>query len=472
MPEYDAIVVGAGPNGLAAAVELARNGCKVLLVEGADRVGGGTRSEALTLPGFVHDICSTSYPMGVGSPYYSRLPLHEFGLEWVYPDVPLAHPFDGGHAAVMEQDIGATAAGLGVDGEPYRRLMEPLLENVDKLAHDILGTFRWMWHPFLMARFGLSAARSASGLVKSRFKTEEARALFAGVAAHSFLRLDRAPSAAFGLALMLYGHRNNWPFVRGGCQGLADTLALYFESLGGEVQTGWWVKNVDELPPARAVLLDVTPRQVLEMAGHRLPGYYRWQLSRYRYGAGVFKIDWALDDPIPWEAPECRRAGVVHLGATLEEMETSERLAAKGLHAERPFILLAQASLFDPTRAPEGKHTGWAYCHVPSGSKVDMTERIEQQVERFAPGFKKRILARNVRYSHDVWAANPNYIGGDINGGKQDIRQMIGRPALQFWPYRLSRDGLYLCSSSTPPGGGVHGMCGYHAARTALRDLS
>lgn len=469
--QYDAVVVGAGPNGLAAAIVLARAGCSVLVIEAADTVGGGARSAALTLPGFVHDRCSAIHPLGAGSPLFRTFPLDRFGLKWIQPPAPLAHPLDDGTAVLLERSVEATAAGLGPDAAAYRRLMAPLVADVDRILRFILGPLRIPRHPLTLARFGLKALRSAAGLASERFEGERARALFAGLAAHSMLPLERSPSAAVGLVLAILAHTAGWPLPRGGSQRIADALAGYLRSLGGEVVTGRPVRALDELPPARAVLFDLTPRQVLAIAGQRLPAGYRHRLERYRYGPGAFKVDWALAGPIPWRAPECRRAATVHLGGMLDEIATAERAVAAGRHPERPFVILAQPSLFDPSRAPEGKHTAWAYCHVPNGSSVDMTGRIEAQVERFAPGFRELILARNVLSPADLERYNPNYVGGDINGGVLDLRQLFTRPAPRLNPYTTPDSRLYICSSSTPPGGGVHGMCGYWAARAALRRV-
>jgi len=465
------IVIGSGPNGLAAGITLARAGCSVLVIEAKDTVGGGTRSARLTLPGFVHDVCSAIHPLAVASPFFCTLPLADHGLEWIHPPAPLAHPLDDGTAVVLEHSIEATGETLGPDANAYRQLMAPLVARWDQLAVDLLGPLPLPpRHPLILARFGLRAIRSARGLANSQFQGERARALFAGMAAHSMLPLEQGLSAAFGLTLGIAGHAVGWPFPHGGSQRIADALASYLRSLGGEIVTGWGVESIDELPPARATLFDVTPRQLLHIAGHRLPRGYRRRLARYRYGPGVFKIDWALDGPIPWKAEACQRAGTVHLGGTLEEIAASERAVWRGEHPEKPFVLLAQHSLFDPTRAPAGKHTAWGYCHVPPSSTFDMTGRIEAQIERFAPGFCDRILARHTMSPARLEQYNPNYIGGDINGGVQDLWQHFTRPAPRLVPYRTPARGLYICSSSTPPGGGVHGMCGYHAARVVLRD--
>jgi phytoene dehydrogenase-like protein len=468
----DAVVIGSGPNGLAAAITLARQGLSVLVLEARDTIGGGTRSAELTLPGFVHDICSAVHPLGVASPLFRELPLEEHGLDWVHPLAPLAHPLDGGTALVLERPVEATGEGLGPDAGAYRKLMAPLVADWKGLAEDILGPLSIPpRNPLVLVRFGLHAIRSARGLVEHRFQGAHARALFAGMAAHSMLPLEERPSAAFGLLLGIMGHAVGWPVARGGSQRIADALAAYLHSLGGEIVTDTLVESVDELPAARLVLCDVGPRQLLYMAGHHLPARYRRKLERYRYGPGVFKLDLAIDGPIPWQAEACTRVGTVHLGGTLEEIAIAERAVWRGEHPEKPFVLLAQPSLFDPTRSPEGKHTAWAYCHVPPGSAVDMTERIEAQVERFAPGFRDRILARSTRNAVEMESYNPNYVGGDINGGVQDLWQHFTRPAFRLVPYSTPIKGLYLCSSCTPPGGGVHGMCGYFAARAALRSV-
>ena len=472
MPErrtYDAIVVGSGPNGLAAAITLAQAGRSVLLVEAKDTIGGGARSSELTLPGFVHDICSAIHPLGVASPFFSNLPLSEHGLEWVYPPASVAHPLDDGTAVVLERSVEATSETLGRDGAAYRKLFGPLVADWPRLADGLLGPFRPPRHPIAMARFGLRAVRPARRLAEGRFKEERARALFAGLAAHSFLPLERPLSAAFALVLGTTGHAIGWPLPKGGSQQISNALASYLRSLGGEIETGRNVKSMDELEPAKAVLFDVTPRQLVGIAGDRLPSGYRRKLEGYRYGPGVFKLDLALDGPIPWTAQECARAGTVHLGGTMAEISASEAAVWKGEHSERPYVLVAQQSLFDSSRAPDGKHTAWAYCHVPNGSTFDMTDRIESQIERFAPGFRDRVLARSVMSPRGLEEHNPNCIGGDINGGIQDLRQLFTRPTLSLVPYSTPAKGIYICSSSTPPGGGVHGMCGYHAARAALR---
>ena len=474
MPERprDAVVVGSGPNGLAAAITLAREGRSVLVLEAEATVGGGMRTAELTLPAFRHDVCSAIHPLVAGSPFFRTLPLTEHGLELVQPPAPLAHPLDGGTAAVLERSLDATAESLGRDGRAYSRLMRPLVERADDLLREILGPLRVPRHPLLLGRFGPPALRSAVGLARAAFEGEPARALFAGMAAHSMVSLDRTATASFSLVLGLLAHAVGWPLTRGGSQQIADALTAHLVSLGGEVQTGRRVESLADVPLARAVLFDVTPRQLVRIAGERLPARYRRGLERYRYGPGSFKLDWALDGPIPWSAEECARAGTVHLGGRLEEIAEAEQTVARGQHPERPYVLLAQQSLFDSSRAPAGRHTAWAYCHVPNGSTVDMTERIEAQIERFAPGFRERVLERSVMTPADLERYNANYVGGDINGGLQDLRQLFARPVARLVPYSTPVPGLYLCSSSTPPGGGVHGMCGYFAARAALRRLA
>lgn len=469
---YDAIIIGSGPNGLAAAITLARAGWSVCVYEAKATVGGGMRSAELTLPGFTHDICSSIHPLGKGSPFFRDLPLADYGLEWIQPDLPLAHPLDDGTAAFMDIAIDATAASLGDDAAAYRRLMQPLVAHWDAIADVILGPFKIPFpNPFPAALFGLSAIRSTTNLANTAFRGERARAFLAGLAAHSFLPMEQPPSAAFGLVLGILGHVVGWPLPRGGSQKIADALASHLRALGGEIVLDHPVESLDALPKATAYLFDVTPRQLLSIVGDRFPTGYRRQLEGYRYSAGVFKVDWALSEPIPWRAEACRRAGTVHVGGTLREIAVSERGIWRGEHVEKPYVLLAQHSLFDSTRAPAGKHTAWGYCHVPAGSTVDMTDRIEAQIERFAPGFRDTILARHTMNTHDFHRYNANYIGGDINGGVQDFLQLFTRPTVNLRPYRTPAKGIYICSSSTPPGGGVHGMCGYHAARLTIGDL-
>jgi phytoene dehydrogenase-like protein len=468
--EYDAVVVGSGPNGLAAGITLLQQGLSVLLLEARGEIGGGMRSAGLTLPGFVHDVCSAIHPMAANSPFFSSLPLEAHGLEYIYPPISAAHPFDDGTAAVLAGTVNDTARLLSLDEGAYIRLMDPLVRTWPLIAPDVLGPLHYPKHPFLMTAFGLKALASASRLA-GRWRTEAARGLWSGMAAHSMLPLTEPATAAIGLVLMISGHLKGWPLPKGGTASLGKALASYFTSLGGKIATNVEVKSLDQVPSSRALLLDLTPRQLLRLGGHRWSSSYRSQLSRYRYGMGVFKLDWALDGPIPFLADECRRAGTVHIGGRLEEIVAAEQTVWDGQHAERPFILLAQQSLFDATRAPRGKHTAWAYCHVPNGSTKDMTEVMENQIERFAPGFKERILARHVMNTEQLESYNANYIGGDINGGAIDWRQLFTRPALRSSPYRTSEKGIYICSASTPPGGGVHGMCGYYAAKRAWKDL-
>jgi phytoene dehydrogenase-like protein len=468
--DYDAVVVGAGPNGLAAAIVLQQKGLSVLVLEGKSVIGGGLRSAELTLPGFVHDICSAVHPMAAGSPFFRTLPLGEHGLEFIYPPVAAAHPLDGGVASLLAGSVEETARGLGADAAVYRSLLGPVVRDWPALAPELLGPLHFPKDPLMLARFGLKGLPSVTWLAR-RFRAREARALLAGMAAHGMQPLTNWSTAAIALVFLTLGHTTGWPIPRRGSMSIADALAGYFLSLGGKIETGVYVRSMSQLPSSRCVLLDLTPRQLLQLGGHRWSSLYRWQLERYRYGMGVFKIDWALAEPIPWLAQDCRRAGTVHIGGDLEEIAASEALTARGGEAERPFVLLAQPSVFDATRAPEGRHTAWAYCHVPNGSGADMTERIERQVERVAPGFRERVLARHVYDAAQMEEYNPNYVGGDINGGIMDIRQLYTRPALRWSPYRTSTRGIYICSSATPPGGGVHGMCGYHAARRALRDV-
>ncbi len=456
----DAIVVGSGPNGLAAAIALARAGVSVRVLERAETVGGGVRSAELTLPGFVHDVCSAIHPLAVASPFLRALPLEEHGLEWVRAPAAAAHPFDDGPAAVLERSIAATGETLGGDASRWAGLLAPLVRDADALMGDLLRPLRLPRHPLAFARFAAPAALPTTALARA-FRGERARGLLAGLAAHSTLPLGRTPSAAYGLVLGLLGHANGWPFPRGGAQRLADAMASYLRSLGGTIETGVEVTSLAELDGARLVLLDVTPSQLVALAGDRLP---RGRLHRFRHGPGAFKLDWALDGPIPWRDPACTRAATVHLGGTLAEIAAAEREPWRGRHAERPFVLLAQHSLFDPSRAPAGRHTAWAYCHVPNGSTVDMTARIESQVERFAPGFRERILARSALDPAALERHDPNYVGGDVNGGAAGLHRL-------FAGYATPLDGVFLCSSSTPPGGGVHGMCGYNAACAALRRL-
>jgi phytoene dehydrogenase-like protein len=469
MAQADAIIVGSGPNGLAAAIVIARTGRKVVVLEGADTIGGGCRSAQLTLPGFVHDVCSAVHPFGVASPLFRSLPLHDYGLQWIEPAAMLAHPLDDGSVAVTHRSIVRTASGLGEDGAAYRSLFEPLVDAWPKISDAVLGPLRLPRHPIHLAQFGLKALRSAEAVATGTFATEPARAMFAGIAAHSMLRLSTPLTAGVGLVLAAMAHVAGWMLPRGGAQTISDAMAAHLRSLGGEIFTGVPVKSIDDLAEARAVLCDLSPRPLLRIAGHKFPPAYRRALERYRYGMGVFKVDWALDAPIPWRNPDCASAGTVHLGGTLAEIAASERDAWQGRSSPRPFVLLSQPTLFDPSRAPAGKHIAWTYCHVPHGSTDDMLPRLEQQIERFAPGFRERVLARSVMTPADLERRNPNYVGGDIGSGITDARQFFTRPTWRTYSTPLK--GLYLCSAATPPGVGVHGMCGYFAAQRALREV-
>jgi phytoene dehydrogenase-like protein len=466
---YDAVVIGSGPNGLAAAITLAQDGRSVVVYEAEPTVGGGARSAELTLPGFVHDLCAAVFPLAIGSPFFRSLPLSEHGLEWIQPDAPLAHPFEDGTVAILERSVRATAAYLGSDEDAYIRLMEPLVSHWNGLERDLLGPLRLPRHPLLLARFGALALRPARGFAEKRFSDARARAFFGGLAAHAMLPLEKYATAAFGLVLGITGHALGWPVPRGGAQRMAQALASYLRSLGGDIVLNRPISSLNELPRSRAILCDLTPRQVVALAEKRLPNGFKRKLQRYRYGMGAFKVDWALAGPVPWSAPACARAATVHLGGTLEEIAASERAAGRGEISERPFVLLAQPSLFDRTRAPDGKHTLWGYCHVPNGSTENMLAKIEDQVERFAPGFRDLVLGRNLLPPAALEKHNANLVGGDINGGAADLAQLLLRPTARL--YGTPVKGLYICSSSTPPGGGVHGLCGYFAARQAVREM-
>jgi phytoene dehydrogenase-like protein len=466
---FDAIVIGAGPNGLAAAITLAQARRSVMVYEAEATPGGGVRSAELTSPGYLHDVCSAVYPLAVGSPFLRELPLEQHGLQWIHPPAPLAHPLDDGTAVIVERSIDATARQLGADARRYQHLMEYFTERWEALAADLLGPLRLPRAPVALARFGFHALRPAASFARSYFSGVRARALFAGIAAHSMLPLEALGSAAFGLVLGIAAHSVGWPIARGGAQRLADALAAYAQSLGVEIVTGQRIGALSELPRSRVVLCDLTPRQVLAIAGAEMPSGFTRQLQRYRYGVGAFKIDWALSAPVPWTAAACARAATVHVGGTLEEIAASEHAATSGKLCDQPFVLLAQPSLFDSTRAPAGKHTLWGYCHVPHASDQNRVEQIENQIERFAPGFRRLILARSVRGPADLERYNANLVGGDINGGAADLDQLFLRPTSKL--YRTAKRGLYICSASTPPGGGVHGMCGYFAAKQALKEM-
>lgn len=470
---YDAVIIGSGPNGLAAAVALAQAGKSVLVIEGNERIGGGTRTAEVTLPGFHHDICSAIHPMGVASPFLQTLPLGEFGLEWIHPDLPLAHPFDDGSAAVFHRSVEKTAAQFDASSaRAYRRLFLPLVAHFDDTLAGLLAPPRVPQYPASLMRFGVRAIPSALEAARAWFSDEKARALLAGNAAHSVLPLDRLLATnAIGLMLMLAGHARGWPIARGGSSRITDALAGYLASLGGRIETGRWISSMDELPRTKVTLFDTSPSALAKIAGDRLPSAYRDRLMKYRHGPGIFKIDYAMSEAVPWLSGDCRRAGTVHVGGGIDEIVISEREANQGIHAPKPFVLTAQQSLFDDSRAPKGRHTFWAYCHVPAGSTVDMTAAIENQIERFAPGFRDCVLARHTMNSADCERYNPNLIGGDIVGGVADWRQLLTRPVVSLKPHTTPAPDIFLCSSSTPPGGGVHGMCGYWAAREALALL-
>jgi phytoene dehydrogenase-like protein len=466
----DAVVVGSGPNGLAAAVALAQAGAGVLVLEADAEIGGGVRTAELTLPGFAHDVCSGAHPMGILSPFLSTLPLAEHGLEWVRPPASVAHPLDDGPAVLLRRSLDETAAALGDDARRYRRLLAPFVGRARELLADALGPLAVPRHPLLLARFGLLGLRSAAGLAR-RFRGARARALLAGCAAHSILPLERLLSGAVGLLFLLCGHVEDWPVARGGSAAIARALAGLLRARGGTIETGRRVTSLADLPPARVVLFDTSPAQLADIAAPALPPRYLRRLRRYRYGPAAFKLDWALDGAIPWRDPACLEASTVHVGGALEEIAAGEAAVWRGEHPERPFVLVVQQSQHDATRAPAGKHTGYAYCHVPSGSTVDATAVIERQIERFAPGFRERILARHATTPADFERHNPNYVGGAITGGVADLFQTFTRPVARLDPYATPNPRIYLCSASTPPGGGVHGMCGWHAARSALRRI-
>ncbi len=470
---YDAVIIGSGPNGLSAAVYLARAGASVLVIEGHDQIGGGARTAELTLPGFHHDVCSAIHPMGVASPFFKTLPLADFGLEWIHPGIPLAHPFDDGGAAVLHRSIDETAATFDRASEQaYRRLFAPLLGKFDDTLVDLLAPPRWPGDPLGLMRFGVRAFPSSLAAARAWFSDEKARALLAGNAAHSLLPLDRLLSTnAIGLMLMLAGHAVGWPVARGGSGRITAALGAYLSSLGGKVETGRRVETIEELPAAKAYLFDTSPSALATIVGGRLPESYRRRLRRFRHAPGVFKIDYALDGPVPWRSAACREAGTVHLGGGLDEITIAEREVNRGIHPSRPFVLTAQQSVCDKSRAPLGKHTFWAYCHVPSGSKVDMTAAIEGQIERFAPGFRARVLARHTMNCADYERYNPNLIGGDIVGGVADWRQLLTRPVVRLKPHTTPDPAIFLCSASTPPGAGVHGMGGYWAAKEAIKVI-
>jgi phytoene dehydrogenase-like protein len=465
--DRNAVIVGSGPNGLAAGIALAQSGWRVRVHEAASTWGGGARSAALTLPGFTHDICSTVLSFAAVSPFFRSLPLSSHGLEFVEPPISLAHPLDDGTTAVIERSVERTAARLGPDGDAYRQWVEPVIAGWPKLEAAILGPLRWPRHPWRQAKFGWHALQPAAVAARA-FSTPRAKALLGGIAAHGMLPLDERPSAGFALVLASLAHTQGWTVAKGGTQRLSDALAAHLRQLGGRIVLSSAVESIDDVAPWDVCLCDLSPRPFLRVAGHRLPVAFRRKLQRFRYGMGVFKVDWALDAPIPWRSEECAHAGTVHLGGTYEEIARSESEAWNGRCTDRPFVILVQPTVFDSSRAPSGKHTAWAYCHVPRGSTADMLPHIEAQIERFAPGFRERVLARSVMAPRDIEQHNPNFVGGDIGAGVADIWQFFTRPSWRMYATPVS--GLYLCSASTPPGVGVHGMCGYHAAELAMRD--
>jgi phytoene dehydrogenase-like protein len=467
---YDAIVVGSGPNGLAAAVEIARNGFKVLVLESAPTIGGGTRTKELTLPGFRHDVCSAIHPLGIASPFLKTLDL---AIDWIHPPIDSAHPFDDGSAAVLQRSIEATADSLGPDAKRYVRLMRPIVARADEIIEATQSpVLPFPRHPFLLPAFGALTAASAFSDARLFFRDGRARALLAGTAAHTMLPIDTIPAHGLAWLFGLLAHKSGWPFPRGGSVAVADALAAKLRSLGGEIECGRRVASMRDVPASKVVLFDVTPRQLVDIAGEELPARYRRRLGKFKYGPGTFKIDYALDGAIPWRAADGARAGNLHLGGTYEEIAASEDEVTRGRHPERPWVIVAQQSLFDTTRAPAGKHTAWVYCHVPAGSTVDMTGPVEAQIERFAPGFRDLVLARSTKTPRELEEYNENYIGGDIAGGLSNLRQFFTRPLVKIDPYSTPNPRVFLCSSSTPPGAGVHGMCGYHAAKSALKRLA
>jgi len=468
IPPADVIVIGAGVNGLAAAIVAAQAGCSVTVIEANSQVGGSCCSAPLTLQGFTHDICAAVFPLGVASPFFESLPLSKYGLEWIQPEIPLAHPLDNG-AIALRRTLEDTASALGADGRGWSKLFGPLVRDWHRFLRDLLAPPHIPSSPVTMARFGWNALRSAASVARSRFRGEYARALLAGLAGHSTLPLSKLGTSAIALVLGAAANVVGWPIAKGGAQSLSNALAEHLRALGGTIVTGCRVEALDQLPPARAVLCDLTPRQLLRLAGERLPPAVRGAFQRYRYGMGVFKMDFALDGPIPWKHELCTRAGTLHLGGTLDEIAASERAAWSGAAAEKPFVLLGQPSVFDPSRAPAGQQAVWAYCHVPHGSAEDMSERVEQQIERFAPGFLKRILARSIMNPRQLEEHNANLVGGDIGGGATLLSQLLMRPTRRM--YSVGVSGLYLCSSSTPPGPGAHGMCGYFAAKLGLKEV-
>jgi phytoene dehydrogenase-like protein len=467
--DYDAVVVGAGPNGLSAAITLGRRFDAVLLLEAAKTIGGGVRSADLTLPGFIHDVCSTVQPLSLASPFFRELDLPQYGVEWIQPEIPLAHPFEDGSALYLHRSLEITADALGPDGRAYKRLLQPFVDHEQELLADILKPIHFPGNPLLMARFAFHALRSLRNLAETQFQSDRTRALFAGLAAHAMIPLEQTATAAFSIVLAILAHTVGWPIIRGGSQKLAHALADCFKNNGGEIITGHPIASASDLPKAAIYFFDVTPRQLVNIKSLGLTDGYCKRIARFRYGPGVCKMDWALKEPIPWKSDICRKAGTVHLGDSFGEIAASIRDVSAGKESPSPYVILAQQSLFDPSRAPAGGHTAWAYCHVPHGSAADVSSLIEKKIERYAPRFRDVILARSVLSAAAMEQYNPNYVGGDINGGLQDLSQLYTRPVASLNPYRTSAKNIYLCSSSTPPGGGVHGLCGYYAAQSACK---
>ncbi|HKK44513.1 MAG TPA: NAD(P)/FAD-dependent oxidoreductase [Balneolaceae bacterium] len=468
--KFNAVIIGSGPNGLAAGIRLAQQGWAVKIFERNETIGGGTRTKELTLPGFKHDVCSAIHPLAKASPFLKTLPLEKYGLEWIQPEVPVAHPLEDESCCALFRSPEETTEQLGQDGLTYWRTMDPFVRNWDKLIPQLLAPFNLLPdHPLLMARFGLEGLHSADTFT-AKLRTCKARALFAGLAAHGILPFHKTATAAIGLVLGIAGHAVGWPFPKGGSQNLTKAMAEHFRSLGGKIETDTEITSLQQLPAADTIFFDITPKQILDLAEEKLPDSYTRKLTDFKYGSGVFKLDFALSDPIPWKDKICRKAGTIHLGNTYEEIARAEAETARGKHPDKPFVLVSQHSLFDKSRTPEGKHTAWAYCHVPNSSTKDMTDPIINQIERFAPGFRDCILDKNAMNTVAMQEHNPNYIGGDINGGQQDITQLFTRPAGLWDPYRILDTNMFICSSSTPPGGGVHGMCGYHAAESAIKN--
>lgn len=470
MEKFDAIVVGSGPNGLAAAITLQREGISVLVVEGKDTPGGGMRTQELTLPGFHNDVCSSVHPLGADSPVFRQFELEKFGLEYLAPKYAVAHPFDDGHAIAISREVEKSAEQFGKDEESYQKLYRFFVEHWPELRSAYVAPLHYSQPSFAKLKFGWYAASSAAHFAKNHFKTNQARALFAGMGAHSILPLGKLATSSIGIVLNTLAHVNGWPLPKGGANAITKSLVSCFKSLGGKLETSHMVEHFEGLPPAKVVLFDVTPHQLVTIASKQLSENYKRRLANYTYGAGIFKVDWALSAPVPFTNAKCREAPTVHIGGNFEEIVESESLIGNKMHPEKPFVLFVQPTVLDTSRAPEGKHIAWAYCHVPNGSEKDMTNVIEAQVERFAPGFKDCVIGRHIMNTREIENYNPNYVGGDINGGAATIDQVFTRPVASLSPYQTSAKNIYLCSSSTPPGGGVHGICGYYAARSVLRD--